>query len=56
LEADEAKLIQGFRDVGMQVDILTEEQLAVFQEAISDVIVEFKGVYGEEACTAFGLN
>lgn len=56
LEADEEALIQGFRDVGMQVDVLTEEQLAVFQEAISDVIEEFRGVYGKEACTAFGLN
>lgn len=56
LEADEEALIQGFRDAGMQVDVLTEEQLAVFQAAVSDVIEEFKGVYGKEACAAFGLN
>lgn len=56
LEEDEETLIQGFRDAGMQVDVLTEEQLAVFQAAISDVIEEFKGVYGADACTAFGMN
>lgn len=56
LEPDEKALIQGFRDVGMQVDVLTEDQLAVFQNAISDVIEEFKGVYGADACAAFGMN
>ena len=56
LEADEAALIQGFRDVGMQVDELTEEQLAAFQTAVAGVIEEFKGVYGADACAAFGLN
>lgn len=56
LEEDEETLIQGFRDAGMQVDVLSEEQLAVFQAAISDVIEEFKGVYGADACTAFGMN
>lgn len=56
LEEDEETLIQGFRDAGMQVDVLSEEQLAVFQAAISDVIEEFKGVYGSDACTAFGMN
>lgn len=56
LEADEADLIQGFKDVGMQVDILTEEQLAVFQEAVADVNAELKASYGEDACAAFGLE
>ena len=56
LEADEAALIQGFRDAGMQVDELTEEQLAAFQTAVAGVIEEFKGVYGADACAAFGLN
>ncbi|WP_297871554.1 DctP family TRAP transporter solute-binding subunit [uncultured Oscillibacter sp.] len=56
LEADEEALIQGFRDVGMQVDILTEEQLAVFQEAVAGVTAELKADYGQEACTAFGME
>ena len=55
LEADEEALIQGFRDVGMQVDVLTEEQLAVFQDTVKDVVADLKATYGEEACAAFGL-
>ena len=55
LEADEEALIAGFREAGMQVDVLTEEELAVFQEAVSDVVAEFKDAYGEDACAAFGL-
>lgn len=56
LEAEEEQLIQGFRDAGMQVDVLTEEQLAAFQEAITDVIADLRDVYGEEACNAFGIE
>lgn len=56
LEEEEEQLIQGFRDAGMQVDVLTEEQLAPFQEAITDVIAELRDVYGEEACNAFGIE
>ena len=55
LEADEEALIQGFRDVGMQVDVLTEEQLKPFQDQVADVVAELKAQYGEEACAAFGL-
>lgn len=56
LETDEERLIQGFRDVGMQVDILTEEQLTVFQEAVADVTAGLKAVYGADACAAFGMD
>ena len=55
LEADEEALIQGFRDVGMQVDILDEEQLKPFQDQVADVVSALKAEYGEEACAAFGL-
>ena len=55
LEADEEALIQGFRDVGMQVDILDEEQLKAFQDQVADVVAALKAEYGEEACAAFGL-
>ena len=55
LEADEEALIQGFRDAGMQVDILTEEQLKAFQDKVSDVVAGLKETYGAEACAAFGL-
>lgn len=56
LESEEEQLIEGFREAGMQVDVLTEEQLAPFQEAITDVIADLHQVYGEEACTAFGME
>lgn len=56
LEADEERLIQGFRDGGMQVDVLTEEQLAAFQEAVAEVTAELKAVYGADACAAFGMD
>lgn len=56
LEADEDRLIQGFRDTGMQVDVLTEEQLAAFQEAAAGVIAELKAMYGADACAAFGMD
>ncbi len=56
LEAEEDELIQGFRDSGMQVDVLTEEQLQAFKDAVADVSDELKAEYGEEACAAFGIN
>lgn len=56
LEADEESIIQGFIDEGMQVDILTEEQLAPFKEKAADVINELKESYGPEACAAFGIQ
>lgn len=56
LEAEEDELIKGFQKEGMQVDILTEDQLQVFKEAVAGVTAELKQSYGEEACAAFGIN
>ena len=56
LEAEEDQLIQGFQEAGVQVDILTEEQLAAFKEAVADVTAELKAEYGEETCAAFGIE
>lgn len=56
LESDEEALIQGFRDVGMQVDELSTDQLAVFQKAVAPTLEKFKEDYGEEACAAFGIE
>lgn len=56
LEAEEDALIEGFRASGMQVDILTEEQLQAFKDAVADVTAELKASYGEEACAAFGIQ
>lgn len=56
LEAEEDELIKGFQDEGMQVEILTEDQLQAFKDAVADVTAELKQSYGEEACAAFGIN
>ena len=56
LEAEEDELIKGFQEEGMQVDILTEDQLQAFKEAVAGVTAELKQSYGEEACAAFGIN
>ena len=56
LEAEEDSLIQGFIDEGMQVDILTEEQLQAFKDAVAELTAELKADYGEDACAAFGIN
>ena len=56
LEAEEDELIKGFQDEGMQVEILTEDQLQAFKDAVADVTAELKQDYGEEACAAFGIN
>lgn len=55
LENDEAELIQGFMDAGVQVDILTDDQIAVFEDRITDAVEKLKEQYGEEACSAFGI-
>ena len=55
LEADEAALIDGFRQSGMQVDELSEEQLDAFRRQVADVVSALRDYYGPEACAAFGL-
>ena len=56
LESEEDALIQGFKDAGMQVEILTEEQLQAFKDAVADVSAELKAEYGADACAAFGIE
>lgn len=56
LEAEEGELIEEFRAEGMQVDILTEEQLEPFKEVVGDLCRSFYEKYGEEACAAFGVE
>ena len=56
LEAEEGELIEEFRAEGMQVDILTDEQLEPFKEIVSDLCQSFYEKFGEEACAAFGVE
>lgn len=56
VEQEHDQLIQEFRDQGIQVDELTDEQLKVFQDKVADFCQSFYDKYGEEACTAFGIT
>ncbi len=56
VEQDEETIIQEFKDEGIQVDVLTEEQLQPFKEQIQGVLDKHKAIYGEEAIKAFGIN
>ncbi len=56
VEAEHEELIAEFREQGMQVDVLTEEQLEPFQAVVADLRQSFFEKYGEEACAAFGIE
>jgi len=40
----------------MQVDRLSDEQIAPFQALIKDAMKDIKKDYGREACEAFGIE
>ena len=56
VEAEHETLIQEFRDKGIQVDVLTEEQLAPFKEKVADVKAEFLAKFDPSALAAFGIE
>lgn len=56
IETEEEEIIKSFEESGVQVDRLTDEQLAPFQELISDAMKSIKAEYGREACEAFGID
>lgn len=56
IETEEEEIIQGFIDGGMQVDRLSEEELAPFQEMIKGPMAEIKAEYGKDACDAFNID
>ena len=37
-------------------DRFTDEDVETWRAVITDLIEEYKGVYGEAACTAFGVQ
>lgn len=41
---------------GCEVYEFTEEDTAVFKEVVAPLVEEYKGIYGEEACKAFGVE
>lgn len=56
LEAEEEDLIQGFKDVGMTVTYLSDEEKAAFADAIAPWKGKIIDQFGEDACGAFGIT
>ena len=56
VEAEQETLIAEFESKGMEVTILTTEQLVPFQEKVADLRQSFFEKYGPEACAAFGVE
>ena len=53
---EEAATIEKFKEEGMTVTYPTDEEMAAFEEAISDFKVEMIEYFGEDACAAFGIT
>jgi len=56
VEDEHDTLIEEFRSQGIQVDVLTDEQLEVFKSSVADFCQSFYDKYGADACTAFGIS
>ena len=56
VEAEHDQLIEDFRAKGIQVDVLTEEQIDAFKSRVTDFCQGFYEKYGEEACKAFEIK
>lgn len=56
VEAEHDQLIEEFRAKGVQVDVLTEEQIDAFKSRVTDFCQGFYEKYGEEACKAFEIK
>ena len=57
LVAEEEELIaQCEKENGVQFYRFTDEDVETWRSVITDLIEEYKGIYGEEACTAFGVE
>lgn len=56
LEAEEEELLKEFKAQGMTITYLTEEQQAVFNEAIAPFKKEMIEKFGKHACDSFGIK
>ena len=56
LEGEEEATVALFKEHGMQVAELTEEEIEPFKEAIKDTKQKLIESYGEEACAAFQIT
>lgn len=56
VEREELEILQKFRDGGMEVTELTDEELEAFKEVIQDTRQQFIDKYGEKAEAAFQIE
>ena len=54
--ANEETLIQECEAAGCEFYYFTEEDVETWRAVIADLIEEYKGIYGEEACAAFNVQ
>lgn len=55
--ADESSLEKKFTEEnGCEIYTFTDEDMAAFKEVVQPLVDEYKGIYGTEACTAFGVE
>ena len=53
---EEAATIEKFKEEGMTVTYLTDEEMAAFEEAVADFKQEMFDYFGADACAAFGIE
>jgi len=56
LVSEESDIIKKFRKAGCEVDILSDSQLAAFQQTVEPLKEQYMKKYGKEACDAFGVK
>ncbi|MCD8334384.1 MAG: DctP family TRAP transporter solute-binding subunit [Clostridiales bacterium] len=56
LEAEESETLEMFEEKGMTITYLTEEEKAVFEDAIADWKDSMIDYFGEDACAAFNIT
>lgn len=56
VEAEHDTLIEEFRAAGIQVDVLSADQIALFKDKVADVKAEFLAGFAPEALSAFGIE
>ncbi|MCD8007851.1 MAG: DctP family TRAP transporter solute-binding subunit [Clostridiales bacterium] len=56
LEAEEAETLEMFEEEGMTITYLTDEEKAVFEDAIAEWKQSMIEYFGEDACAAFNIT
>lgn len=56
VESEEEELLDFFRESGVEITILSEDEIEAFRNIVEPVIENYKEVFGEEAYAAFGIE